>query len=307
MLIAFLGSVEAGLIFGIMALGVYLTFRILDAPDLTADSSFATGGAVAAALIAGGTDPFSATAAAILAGCAAGVGTGVLHTKGKINMLLAGILSSIAWYSINLRIMGRANIPLLNTDTAFTLFPSAMLTLVVLAAAIKLLMDWFLHTEFGLSLRATGDNPRMIRSFSVNTDTAVIGGVAVSNGLIALAGGLWAQYQRFADISMGIGTIIVGLASVIIGEVIFGTRSIRVVTLAVIAGSILYRLVIAIALRVGLSPTDMKLVSAVLVIAALLLPRYASAWRKKRKAAAERRRGERACEYEYPGEVNGRA
>ncbi|TRW45863.1 ABC transporter permease [Georgenia yuyongxinii] len=278
-----IAALELGLIYGLMALGVYLTFRILDFPDLTVDGSFTTGGAVAAILIVGGTNPLLATLAAIAAGLAAGAITGLLHTKGKINPLLAGIITQIALYSINLRIMGmKANLSLLREDTLITplrdggLMASAVSVALfaVVALVFKLLLDWFLHTDLGLAMQATGDNEEMIRSFGVSTDRMKVLGLALSNGLVALCGALIAQYQGFADIGMGIGLIVAGLASVIIGQAVFGARTIFISTLAVVLGSVLYREVIQVALMVGLEPTDMKLVSAVLVVAALILPQW---------------------------------
>lgn len=303
---AILGSVESGIIFALMALGVYLTFRILDFPDLTVDGSFTTGGSVAAVMIINGYSPLLATVVAMLAGFIFGSMTGILHTKGKINALLAGILSMIALYSINLRIMGKANIGLLGEETLMSQvgsFTSAfgqslakystLIMVALLVIVIKLVVDWFLDTEVGLALRATGDNPRMIRSFSTNTDNTIIIGLALSNGLVALSGALMAQYQGFSDVSMGIGMIIVGLASVIIGEAIFGDRSIKRATLAVIGGAIIYRLVVALALRVGLSPSDMKLMTALIVIVALITPKIISNIKeKKRKAARRKQRSE---------------
>ena len=283
-------AVELGLIYAIMALGVYLTFRILDFPDLTVDGSFTTGAAVAAVGIINGMPPIAATVLAFFAGAAAGIVTGLLHTKGKINGLLAGILTMIALYSINLRIMGKANLPLLREDTLITPLKDAGLlgtwlsvaTFLLVALAIKFALDWFLHTDTGLAMQATGDNEEMIRSLGVSTDNQKILGLALSNGLVAVCGGLIAQYQGFADIGMGIGIIVAGLASVIIGQAIFGHRVIMVATLAVVLGSVLYRVVIQLALQAGLQPTDMKLVSAVLVVIALVLPH----WRGFRKLAA---------------------
>ncbi|MFD1211213.1 ABC transporter permease [Arthrobacter sp. GCM10027362] len=273
-------AVELGLIYAVMALGVYLTFRILNFPDLTVDGSFTTGAAVAAISIINGVPPLLATLAAFAAGLAAGWVTGILHTKGKINGLLAGILTMIALYSINLRIMGKANLPLLRQDTLLTPLRDAgflgsavgILVFAIIALAIKLVIDWFLHTDLGLSLQATGDNEQMIRSFGVSTDRTKILGLALSNGLVALCGAMIAQYQGFADIGMGIGLILAGLASVIIGQAIFGSRVIFVATLAVVLGSVLYRVVIQLALQAGLNPNDMKLISAVLVVIALVLP-----------------------------------
>ncbi|MBD8042341.1 ABC transporter permease [Arthrobacter sp. Sa2BUA2] len=275
-------AVELGLIYAVMALGVYLTFRILDFPDLTVDGSFTTGAAVAAVMIINGAPPLAATAAAFGAGLLAGCITGLLHTKGKINGLLAGILTMIALYSINLRIMGKANLPLLREDTLISPLRDngylggavAIAVFALLAIGVKLFLDWFLHTDLGLAMQATGDNQEMIRSFGVSTDRMKILGLAVSNGFVALCGALIAQYQGFADIGMGIGLILVGLASVIIGQAVFGSRLIVISTLAVILGSIVYRIVIALALQVGFNPSDMKLISAVLVVVALVLPQW---------------------------------
>ncbi|MCW2132661.1 ABC transporter permease [Arthrobacter sp. VKM Ac-2550] len=275
-------AVELGLIYAIMALGVYLTFRILNFPDLTVDGSFTTGAAVASIMIINGFSPVVSTIAAFGAGLVAGWITGILHTKGKINGLLAGILTMIALYSINLRIMGRANLPLLREETLITplrdagLLGTAMSVVVfsLFALAVKFVIDWFLHTDVGLAMQATGDNEEMIRSFGVSTDRMKILGLALSNGLVGLCGALIAQYQGFADIGMGIGLILAGLASVIIGQAIFGSRLIIIASLAVVLGSVLYRVVIQLALQAGLNPNDMKLISAVLVVTALVLPQW---------------------------------
>ncbi|MFB0828651.1 ABC transporter permease [Brevibacillus laterosporus] len=285
--IAIVGAIEQGLLFAVMVLGVFLTFRILNFPDLTVDGSFAMGGAIAATLIVDGMNPFLATALAMAGGAIAGVFTGVLTTKGKINGLLAGILTMIALYSINLRIMGKkSNIPLLREETLYTkaqavsifdfqiygVSVASSIVFLIMVLIVKLMLDWFLHTDLGLDIRATGDNDRMIRSFGANTDTTTIIGLAFSNALVAASGALVAQYQGFADVGMGIGMIVIGLASVIIGEVLFGTKSIMRLTLAVILGSIVYRLVIAFALRQGFLASDMKLITAIIVIIALILP-----------------------------------
>jgi len=317
---AVFGSVEQGIIYAIMALGVYLSFRVLDFPDLTVDGSFVTGAAVAATMIIFGYHPGIATVTAIIIGFIAGCITGLLHTKGKINPLLSGILMMIALYSINLRIMGltsessigRPNIPLLNAETIFSKFhafwgnlgideafnrffsmlgvdhlPSTWGTLfimLIITLVIKFIVDWFLQTEVGLAIRATGDNKKMIRSLSANTDTLVIIGLGFSNALVAFSGALIAQYSKFADVGMGIGMIIIGLASVIIGEAIFGTKTIMRTTLAVIAGAIIYRIVLGLALRVGfLDSGDMKLITAVIVIIALILPQYFEKRREKKR------------------------
>lgn len=291
MLYALTGSLEAGVIYALMALGVYVTFRILDFPDLTVDGSFATGGAVAAVMITSGYPPLLATLGALLAGCLAGTVTGLLHTKGKINTLLSGIISMIALYSINLRIMGTANTSLLRESTLFTQlnsFLSSLQPLAILAAVgvfvllIKWAIDWFLDTEIGLAIRATGDNAKMIRSLSASTDNMKIIGLSLSNGLVALSGALIAQYQEFADVSMGIGVIIIGLASVIMGEAIFGHASIRRATFAVIGGAIVYRLIIMLAIRIGLDPNDLKLLTAVIVVVALVMSQVLAAWKERR-------------------------
>ena len=275
-------AVELGLIYAVMAVGVYLTFRILVFPDLTVDGSITTGGAIAAVGIINGWPPALATSLAVAGGLAAGVVTGLLHTKGRINGLLAGILTQIALYSVNLRIMGRANVPLLRQETLIeplrenrlvgTLVSVAIFAAV--AVVILALLVWLLHTDLGLAMRATGDNPDMIRSFGVNTDHQKLLGLALSNGLVALCGALVAQYQGFADIGMGIGMIVAGLASVIIGQAIMGRSSIVIAATAVVVGSVLYRVVIYLALKAGLDPNDMKLISAALVVAALVVPQW---------------------------------
>lgn len=277
-----IGALELGLIYGVMALGVYLTFRVLNFPDLTVDGSFTTGAATAAALIGFGVNPILATLAGGGAGVIAGIITGLLHTKGKIDGLLAGILTMIALWSINLRIMGKANFPLLRAETVMTPMKDAHLLgtwagvgiLFVGVLVLKFIVDWFLSTNLGLSIQATGDNGPMIRSFGVSTDFTAILTLGISNGMVALCGALVAQYQGFADISMGVGLILVGLASVILGQAVFGQRYIWIATLAVVFGAVLYRLIIFGALRVGFNPNDMKLITAVLVISALLLPRW---------------------------------
>ena len=285
-----IGALELGLIYGVMALGVYLTFKVLNFPDLTVDGSFTTGAAVAAAMITTGQNPVLATLAGGGAGLIAGAVTGVLHTKGKIDGLLAGILTMIALWSVNLRIMGTtkedavsaANLPLLRAETIFTPMWDAGLrrtwlsVLIIFAVVLvfKFIVDWFLSTNLGLAIQATGDNGPMIRSFGVSTDRSTILTLALSNGLVAMCGAMVAQFQGFADISMGIGLILVGLASVILGQAILGQRFIWVASLAVVIGAVLYRLIIFAALEIGLDPNDMKFITAALVVAALLLPRW---------------------------------
>lgn len=305
MSVAINGALEQGLLFALLALGVYLTFRILNFPDLTVDGSFALGGAIAAKMIIDGYSPFLATLIALLGGAAAGIVTGLLTTKGKINGLLAGILTMIGLYSINLRIMeGRANLPLLREETIYTMlkdmnFPDlaiggttwisgVAILFLIFVLIIKLIIDWFLRTDLGLDLRATGDNSTMIRSFGANTDSTTIIGLALSNALVAVAGAMIAQYQGFADVGMGTGMIVIGLASVIVGEVLFGHMTIFRATLAVIGGSVVYRLVIALALRAGLQPSDMKLITALIVIIALVFPTvFKSVLKKTAKTAKE--------------------
>ncbi|GAB6137496.1 ABC transporter permease [Halanaerobaculum tunisiense] len=281
-----LSPIEQGLVFGVMALGVYLSFRILDFPDLTVDGSFPLGAAVAARLILAGQHPIVATLIAFGVGMIAGVITGLLNTKLEITGLLSGILTMTALYSINLRVMGQANIPLLGQPKIFTSFNflglsdqmNILVSFIVIVVVLKLVIDWFLKTELGLALRATGDNKDMIRSLGVDTDNTVILGLALSNGLVALAGALVAQYQGFTDVKMGIGMIIIGLASVIIGETIINKSGIRWATFGVVVGSIIYRSVITLALRFNLNPNDLKLVTALLVIIALGAPTIREQW-----------------------------
>lgn len=274
------GSIEQGLAYGVLALGVLLTFRVLHFPDLTVDGSFTLGGAIGATLIVNGAPPAFATVAAVFGGLAAGLITGILHTKLKITNLLAGILTMTALYSLNLRIMGRSNVPLLREPTLFTQLGDwgfshpyrSLFFLLVVAVAVKFFLDWFLATELGMAIRATGDNARMIRSFGVDTQGMTIIALALANGLAAFSGALIAQYQGFADVGMGIGTIVVGAASVIIGSSFIRSSAIFWVTTSVLIGSIIYRLAVFFALRAGFAPTDLKAVSAILVIGALSVP-----------------------------------
>jgi putative ABC transport system permease protein len=280
-----------GLVYSFMVLGVFLTFRVLDFPDLTVDGSLPLGAAVTGALIVNGHSPLMATLAGVTAGLCAGLVTGFLHILLKSGdsdsanygpKLLAGILTMTALYTVNLRIMGRSNTPLLGVEVVFdkigAFFSVSMIgwniiiALAVLTILVKYLLDWLLHTEFGLTLQATGDNEQMIRALGTNTNFTRVVGLAVSNGLVALTGSLVAQQQGFADVGMGIGTIVAGLAGVIMGEVIFGVRSISWVLFSVIGGSIVYRLLIAVSLRLGIAPTDLKLLTAVLVVVALSIP-----------------------------------
>ncbi len=274
-------TVAQGLLWAVMALGVYITFRVLDIADLTVEGSFPLGAATAAAMMVAGYGPGVSFLAAFLAGMLAGVITGLLHTKMKIPALLAGILTMIALYSVNLRVMGKANLSLLGVDTAFKLAKSALgmntaqTTLVVglvVTVAVGVFLYWFFGTEIGAAIRATGFNQQMIRAQGINTDHTIILGLLLSNGLVAVSGALVAQSNGFADVGMGTGTIVIGLASVIIGEVLFGTRSFKNCLISVVLGSVVYRIVIAAVLAMGMPPNDLKLFTSVLVAIALSLP-----------------------------------
>jgi len=289
--VAFLGAIEIGFVYGLVALGVYLSFRILNFPDLTVDGSFPLGAAVAATLIVNGMDPYLATALAIAAGMLAGLVTAVLNLRFGILHLLASILTMIALYSVNLRIMGRPNIALINEVTILTPFEGLGLSGLylkpivggVVVLVVALLMGWFLITEYGLGMRATGANPRMARAQGIPTARVTAVGMALSNGMVALGGALFAQMNGFADITIGTGTIVVGLAAVIAGEAIFRVRGVVIAVAACIFGSIVYRLAIAFALNadyLGLKASDLNLVTAVLVALALILPGARNPFRK---------------------------
>ena len=281
-----ISTVAQGLLWSVMAMGVFITFRTLNIADLSVERSFPLGGAVAAVLLAEKFNPATAIVAAGLAGMLAGAVSGLLHTKLKIPALMAGILTMIALYSVNLRVMGKANLSLLNTDTIFTslefLKLSPNLTTFVaglcIAIAIPLWLYWFFGTEIGMAVRATGNNPQMIRAMGVNTDDMFLLGLVLSNGLVAVSGALIAQDNGFADVGMGAGTIVIGLASVIIGEVVFGTRNFKNSLISVVLGSILYRIVIAVVLYLGMPPNDLKLFTAILVAIALSLPLVKAKW-----------------------------
>lgn len=276
----FLNAVSQGLLWSILAMGVYITYRILDFADLTTEGSFPLGAAVAAMLIIKGTNPFVATFASFIIGLVAGLVTGLLNTKLKIPGLLSGILVMTGLYSVNLRIMGKANLPLLKQPTIITTVTdmeisnsnAIMLVGIVSVVIIILLLVLLFATEFGFALRATGNNPKMISALGVNTDIMIIIGLMISNGLISLSGGIIAQYNGYADAGMGTGTIVIGLASVIIGEVIFGKTSIFRSLISVVLGSILYRIIIAFVLENGLQPTDLKLISSIVLAICLFLP-----------------------------------
>jgi len=274
-------SCYEGLIFGLLTIGVYLTFRVLSFPDLSVDATFPLGGAIAAVLIVRGVNPLLATIVAFFVGSCAGIVTGLLNTKLRISALLSGILMMVGVYSVNLRIMGGANVPLLREVNSFDLVGrllglKGMALSITFAAIVALvffiLLQWFLRTEIGLALRASGDNEQMIRGLGSDTDKNVLLGCAISNGLVALAGALVAQNQGFCDVGMGIGMIVMALAAVIIGEALFHPRRISSVLLACFAGTFAYRLFITIALRLGMPPGDLKMITSLLVIVALGVP-----------------------------------
>jgi len=273
-------SLEQGLAYGLVALGIVITFRILAFPDLTVDGSFPLGAAVVARLIMEGVPPIYGILMAIIIGFLAGCCTGLLNTKLKINSLLAGILMMTILYSVNLRIMGRSNIQLLTVNTLLTplenldvnRFIPIIAFFFVVTLSMKFLTDMFLNTQIGFAMRATGDNEQMIRTLGVNTDSMTVMGIGISNAFVALSGALVAQDQGFADVGMGIGMIVAGLASIIIGEALFGKNTVQRMTLAAVAGSIIYKLIISLGLRMGLAPTDLKMATGVMVILALGIP-----------------------------------
>jgi putative ABC transport system permease protein len=276
-------SFYEGLVFGLVAMGVYLTFRVLSFPDLSVDGTFPLGGAVAAVLIVSGVNPFLATLCAFASGLGAGMITGLLNTRLRLPALLAGIIVMVGLYSVNLRIMRGANVSLLREVTVFDkvagllgLGPGSIevsiSVAVVIAIIVFLILNWFLRTEIGLALRATGDNEQMVRALGSDSNKNVLLGCAISNGLVALAGAVVAQGQGFADVGMGIGMIVMGLASVIIGEALVRPRGVARLLLAVIVGAFMYRLFITIALRLGMAPGDLKLITAVLVVIVLAVP-----------------------------------
>ncbi len=282
---AFIGAVEQGCVYGLMVLGVYLTFRVLDFPDLTVDGSLPLGAAVSSVAVTAGVNPYVSLAFAALAGFCAGAVTGILNTKFKILHLLASILTMIALYSINIRIMGRPNLTLLGKDTVLDVLTGtglpAFLAAPILFGLFSMIavaaLIWFLNTEMGQATLATGDNPRMITSLGVNTHFIIIFGVGLSNALVALSGALVAQNQGAADVNMGVGTIVAGLASVIIGETLLGKGGVARPIIAALVGSIVYRLAIAFALdfRVGelaVTPSDLNLITAIVVVLALTAP-----------------------------------
>jgi putative ABC transport system permease protein len=297
-LLALFGALESGLIYALVALGVYISFRVLDFPDLTADGSFPLGGAVAGVAIIAGVNPWMACLFGMFAGAAAGMITAWLHVKLGILQLLSSILVMVALYSINLRIMQAPNLPLLGEASVFDAFVTdansywmRCLIIGVVVIAAKLALDWFFSTETGLAMRATGSNLRMSQAQGINTSWSILIGMAISNALIALAGALFVQTQGGADISIGVGTIVIGLAAVIIGETIIPSKKMFWITLSVIVGAILYKLFIQIALSnealrtIGFGPQDLNLITALLVVIALILPKLKSKMLSKRHRA----------------------
>lgn len=279
------GAVAQGLLWGIMTLGVYLTFRILNIADMTCDGSFALGGSTCAILVTKGYNPLLAVFISFLTGVVAGLATGLMHTKLKIHEILAGILSMIALYSINIRIMGKSNTPLLGVDTLMTkmqdlfgISPNIASFIIGIIFGIALIagLYWFMGTELGSCIRATGNNAKMVRAVGVDTDKMKLLGLMLSNGLIALSGSLVAQQQGYGDVGMGTGAIVIGLASIILGESIFAYFNKRlafyVTLLSILLGSVVYRLIIAIVLQLGLKSSDLKLLTAIIVVIALAIP-----------------------------------
>jgi len=273
-------SLEQGLSYALVALGIALAFRVLAFPDLTVDGSFPLGGAVAARLLVEGWDPILASFCGMLAGFVAGCLTGIMNTRFKINSLLAGILMMTMLWSVNLRIMGRANTQLMTVDTILTPMENmaigrelpVIIFFLVVCMAFKLATDWFLHTEYGLAVRATGDNEQMIRSLGLNTDNATVLGLGISNALVALAGALIAQNQGFSDVQMGVGMIVAGLAAIIIGEALIAPKTVFRLTLAAVVGSVVYNFIMVLGMRLGLPPTDLKLATGLMVVLALGIP-----------------------------------
>jgi len=306
-----IGSFTIGLILAILALGIFISFKIFNSADITAEGSVTFGAAIAAALIVAGVSPLLATLIAFLGGMAAGAITGILQTKFKINSLLAGILVMTALYSVNLHVMGKSNVPLLTETSLITYFEkmlesifrmpaelniagwmvpskdiSALVCIFTIVLITGILLYLFFKTNIGTAMRATGNNAQMIRALGVSTNGMIVFGLALSNGLIALSGALLAQYQGFADVQMGIGMLVWGLASVIIGEALLNDKSLGFLITGTIMGSVVFRLLVAIALRWGMNPNDLKLITALFVFVALTLP-YILGKIKMKKAKAQ--------------------
>ena len=266
-----LGTLEQSFIFAVMVLGVYISYKILDFPDMTVDGSFPLGAAVAAASIVKGVNPVLALILAMAAGAAAGFITGMIHVKLRVTNLLAGIIVMTGLYSINLRIMGKSNIPLFSVKHLFNGNVSAIVVVAVILLIVKLGMDFLLKTKFGFALKALGDNESLIISLGLNEKTLKIYGLMLANSLVALSGAVLAQYQGFADVGMGTGTIITGLASIIIGDALFGKKKVIKISMMVIFGTIIYRTIIALSLKVGMNASDLKLITSALVVIIIFL------------------------------------
>lgn len=266
-----LGTLEQSFIFAVMVLGVYISYKILDFPDMTVDGSFPLGAAVAAASIVKGVNPVLALILAMVAGAAAGFITGMIHVKLRVTNLLAGIIVMTGLYSINLRIMGKSNIPLFSVKHLFNGNVSAIVVVAVILLIVKLGMDFLLKTKFGFALKALGDNESLIISLGLNEKTLKIYGLMLANSLVALSGAVLAQYQGFADVGIGTGTIITGLASIIIGDALFGKKKVIKISMMVIFGTIIYRTIIALSLKVGMNASDLKLITSALVVIIIFL------------------------------------
>ena len=273
-------TIEQSLIFAIMVLGVYISFRILNFPDMTVDGTFPLGAAISAKLLTLGVNPYLTLLVALIAGAAAGAITGLIHVKLKVKDLLAGILVMTALYSVNLRVMGKSNIPLFEEDNIFNNEYSMMITIVVLILISKFLLDYLLKTKFGFALKALGDNENLIVSLGLNEEKYKIYGLMIANAFVAFSGAVLAQYQGFADVGMGTGIIVIGLASIIIGDTLFGKRRRFAGTTIVIIGSILYRGVIAVTLSMGMDASDLKLITSVIVIIILWIQKQKDKRRK---------------------------
>ena len=296
MLEILIGAVALGLLWAVMALGVYITYRILDVADLTVEGTIALGGAVAARMISANMNPWLSVLCATIAGLLAGLCTGLLHTKLRIPALLSGILTMIALYSINLRVMGKSNVPLLRVETVFSPLQrmglstsiSSLIVGTVTVIVVAVALYWFFGTELGNAIRATGNNQNMARAQGINTSNMVILGLVLSNGLVALSGALIAQYQSFSDVQMGTGSIVIGLASLIIGEVLFGTRTFKRTLVSVSLGAIIYRIIIALVLKAGMDANDLKLFTAITVAFCLSTPMIKEWLDARKKNAAAR-------------------
>jgi putative ABC transport system permease protein len=274
------GAISLGLLWAIMTIGVYITYRILNIADLTVEGSITMGAAIAAKALTGGINPYLAIILAFFGGMLAGLFTGILHTKLKIPALLSGILTMIALYSVNLRIMGTSNLSLIRAETVYMPFQAmglnqnnaAIVVGLICVSILVAILYWFFGTEIGSVIRATGNNPHMVRAQGVNTDLTIVIGLVLSNGLVAVSGGLIAQSQRFADIQMGTGSIVIGLASVIIGEVLFSRNGFLSKLISLVLGAVIYRVIIAFVLKLGMPANDLKLFTAITVAIALALP-----------------------------------